>query len=265
MFTLVSGSGAQDYSIGEPAFSSNWESFRNGVTRLLRARGYDEAAEMFESVPFELREGENFFGDEFVVLYAELPIDKYAEFVDKYSEPNSRFEFKQISSAMNEICPIYVRFVAIGASLEDEGVAPVAEPQLGVTSRTVEEALADARHLISGRSSTSGIDRAHTAFHGYLRHLCMSVGIEVPEDASVTQLFRALRDSHPSLQADGPRSEDITRMLRALSTVIDTLNPLRNRASLAHPNEQLLDKPEADLILDSIHTLLHYINSRTGN
>ncbi len=263
MFTLVSGSGAQDYSIGDLAFSNNWKSFRNGVLQLLKARGNFEASEMFESMQFELREGENFFGDEFVVLYTELPIDTYAKLVDKYSEPTSRFEFKQISSALNEICPIDVRFIAIGASLGDGSIAPVAEPHLGITSRTVEEALADARHLISGRGSTSGVDRAHTAFHGYLRELCVNADIEIAEEASVTRLFRALRDSHPSLQADGPRSDDITRLLRALSTVIDTLNPLRNRASLAHPNEQLLDKPEADLTLDSIHTLLHYINSKT--
>lgn len=44
--------------------------------------------------------------------------------------------------------------------------------------------------------------------------------------------------------------------------IVDALNPLRNRASLAHPNESLLAEPEAMLVINSVRTLLHYIDSR---
>lgn len=145
MFSVYSGSGAQDYSIGDRCFSDEqWGAFRRGTAQLLRSRGFDTAAELLESLPFEIREGENFFGDEFVVLYAELSISKYAEMVDQYSDHMSRHEFSQMASAMNEICPVYVRFIGFGASLGDE-VPPVEQPTLQVTNQTVEAALADAR------------------------------------------------------------------------------------------------------------------------
>lgn len=262
MFTVASGSGAQDYSVGERCFpDEQWNSFRRGTAQLLRSRGSSSAADLLETLPFEIREGSNFFGDEFVVLYAELPITRYAEFVDRYSDPMNRHEFKQIASAMNEICPVYVRFIGFGAILDD-AVPPIEEPTLGITSQTVEDALADARQLIASRGSTSGIDRAHTAFHGYLRALCEDAQIETSPDAKVTTLFRKLRELHPSLKGRGVRSEDVTRLLDQLSVIVDTLNLLRNRASLAHPNPVLLEQAEADLVLNCIHTLLHYLNRK---
>jgi hypothetical protein len=225
----------------------------------LRARGNDVVAELFESLPFELRQGENFFGDEFVVLYAELPMDRYVELVDKYAKLQDRHEFRQIAHALSEICPLYIRFIAFDAGIS-EGIAPIEEPQLQITNRVVEEALADARQLIAARGSTSGVDRAHTAFHGYLRALCNKAGIETPEDADITKLYRVLRDRHPKIVESGARSIDITQALRALSSIVAVLNPLRNRASLAHPNLDLLEQPEADLVLNCIHTLLRYLD-----
>lgn len=262
MFTVYSGSGAKDYNVGGPSFTTEQSSaFRRATTQLLRSRGYASAAKLLDSLPFELREGNNFFGDEFVVLYAEVPISQYVELVNRYSDSMERHEFRQIASAMNEICPIHVRFIGFGATIE-EAIPPIDEPRLRLTNRTVEDALADARQLIAARGSTSGVDRAHTAFHGYLRALCEDAQISVPLDAEVTVLFRALREQHPALQEGGARSEDITRTLRALSTIVDALNPLRNKATLVHPNPELLEEAEADLVLNSIHTLLHYLNKK---
>lgn len=262
MFTVYSGSGAQDYSIGEACLPSDqWAVFRRGASGLLRARAGEDAADLLESLPFELRQGENFFGDEFVVLYAELSIERYVEMVDEYTSPEDRHEFRRIAHALNEICPLSVRFIAFDAALTD-GIGPVQQPQLRVTNHTVEEALAGARQLIVARGSTSGVDRAHTAFHGYLRVLCDDAGITVPEDADITRLYRALRDEHPDLAATGARGADITQALRGLSSIVAILNPLRNRASLAHPNTDLLERAEADLVLNSIHTLLHYLDQK---
>ena len=225
------------------------------------ARGFDSAAELLDTLPFDILQGENFFGDDFVVLHAEVSIKRYAELVADYSDQSNRHEFGQMAAALDEICPRYVRFISFSARVDD-GIEPILAPQLTVTSRTVEEALADARHLIASRGSMSGVDRAHTAFHGYLRVLCEQADISVTDDADVSSLFRALRNDHPSLQADGPRSEDITHMLRALSSIVARLNPLRNRATLAHPNITLLEQSEADLVLNCIHTLLHYLNGK---
>jgi hypothetical protein len=51
-------------------------------------------------------------------------------------------------------------------------------------------------------------------------------------------------------------------MLRALATIVDTLNPLRNSKSMAHPTEELLDEPEAMLAANAVRSLLHYLNSK---
>ena len=144
--------------------------------------------------------------------------------------------------------------------LLSKGTISVPIPQS--TSDIVLRALADAAQLISSRGAISGVDRMHTALHGYFRTVCIQSGFELARDASVTELFKVLRESHPALNNLGTRSDDITKVLRALATVIDALNPIRNRATVAHPNEDLLDEPEAVLVINAIRTLLQYIDSK---
>lgn len=145
------------------------------------------------------------------------------------------------------------------------GSGPIDLPVTHITSEVVLRALADAEQLIQTRGATSGVDRMHTALHGYLRAVCMQSGLETDKDASITELFKVLRGNHPAFQDLGPRSEDITKVLRALSTVIDALNPIRNRASIAHPNDVLLDEPEAILVINAVRTLLAYLDARLRN
>lgn len=262
MFTLVSGHGAQDYEVGDQAFNAGqWGTFRHAAIRMLRARGQEDAADVLAGYPFELRRGMNFFGDEFVVLFAELDLERYTACVEEYADAEARLPFRQARATLEEVCPDHARFVAVAARLDD-ATESVVEPDLRITSRVVTEALNDARYLVEGRGSSSGVDRAHTMFHGYLRAVCEDAGIEAPADADVTRLFRLLRDQHPHLQASGPRSEDISRALRALANIVDTLNPIRNLASLAHPNEELLPEPEANLVLNAIRTILQYLDQR---
>jgi hypothetical protein len=40
-------------------------------------------------------------------------------------------------------------------------------------------------------------------------------------------------------------------MLGAMATVLDSLNPIRNNASVAHPNEELLDELEAHVAINA--------------
>lgn len=88
------------------------------------------------------------------------------------------------------------------------------------------------------------------------------MGLSAPEDANVTQLFRLLRNQHPVFHNTGSRAEEIERIMRATATILDALNPLRNRASLAHPNDELLGEPEAMLVINSTRTLLHYLDQK---
>ena len=122
---------------------------------------------------------------------------------------------------------------------------------------TVAKALADAAALRGQTGAASAIDRAHTALHGYLKHLCSEASISVPTDPTTQKLFKLLRGEHPAFQPRGPRADDISRILSSFATAIDSLSPIRNKASLAHPNP-LLEEPEAAAALNAARTVFHY-------
>ena len=81
-------------------------------------------------------------------------------------------------------------------------------------------------------------------------------------DDSMTKLFKLLRQYHPALQDLGPRSQDIERILQASANITDALNPIRNNASVAHPNEDLLNKVEAMFVINIVRSLLHYLDAK---
>ncbi len=142
------------------------------------------------------------------------------------------------------------------------GASPVGVPTPRITSAVVERAIADAETLMNSSGATSGVDRIHTALHGYMRAACDDGGITYANDASMTALFKLLRDQHQAFAGLGPRSQDIVQVMRAMSAVMDALNPIRNSASVAHPNAQLLDTPEAMLVINAARTILHYLDAK---
>ena len=260
MIQLYHGSGAGDVILGrEPLSTTEWERLNQSVCKLLRARKLDKAAEILEAVPFRLFEATNGFQDEFLVLYVNAPFDLYNSLLNQYSDPNVKHAFRQIAETFTEVGP-YIRFIVANLNTNSPEVVP--SPNLETTSEVVERALADAEKLIHSQGAVSGIDRVHTAFHGYLRVVAVKSKITVPDDASITQLFREIREKHPSLLENGARADDITRVIRSMTTILDALNPLRNRASVAHPNDNLLAEPEAMLVVNTIRTLLHYLNAK---
>lgn len=138
----------------------------------------------------------------------------------------------------------------------------VPAPSLRITSSVVERAMADAEKLISASGATSGVDRVHTALHGYLNQVCADSQINADQDATLTQLFKLLRKQHAAFSNLGHRGEDIGRILNSLASVLDVLNPIRNKASVAHPNQNLLPDAEAMLVINTVRTILHYFDSK---
>jgi hypothetical protein len=136
----------------------------------------------------------------------------------------------------------------------------VESPQV-FTSEVVRRAIDDAEKLVKVSGATSGVDRIHTALHGYLKDICKKNAIECGEDPTMTVLFKALRSKHPSFAASGPRADDITRVMNSMGTIMDAMNPIRNNASMAHPKE-LLDEPEAMLVINTARTVLHFLDSK---
>ena len=143
-----------------------------------------------------------------------------------------------------------------------EGAPAVSSPRPKITTSTVERAIRDAETLIEKSGATSGVDRVHTALHGYLIAACDAAKIAYPADPDLTQLIKLLRQQHPNLQSVGPRAQDITQVLRATAVILDALNPVRNRASVAHPNPSLLEQAEAMLVVNAARTILHYLDAK---
>lgn len=75
-------------------------------------------------------------------------------------------------------------------------------------------------------------------------------------------LLRKLEAQHPRLQDLGPRAQDVRKVLNAFANVLDAMLPVRNQASVAHPNAELLDEPEAHLVINAGRTLLHYLDAK---
>lgn len=144
--------------------------------------------------------------------------------------------------------------------LENRGA--VAAENLAITNDVVERAISDAKVLIEKNGATSGVDRVHTALHGYLKNICKEGGIAVDEMDTLTQVFKKLKAHHPALQNTGARQGEIDQIITSFSNVLDKLNPLRNKASLSHPNEALLEEDEAVLVINTAHTILNYLNRK---
>lgn len=97
--------------------------------------------------------------------------------------------------------------------------------------------------------------------HAYLGVVCDEARISRSDDADITTLFRLIREKHPALQ-NYPPGQEVQKILRALATIVDALNPVRNKKSMAHPSVELLAEPEAVLAANAVKSLLHYLNSK---
>ena len=248
--------------IGKSEPREEWAEIRLSVCKLLRIRKADHAAKLLEEIPFDLYNGTNIFGDEFCLLYLNASLGQYVELAEQKEDPAARLAYQKIAETITEVGP-HIRFVAVALDTKSFP-EPVTSPLLSVTSDVVERALADCEQLIQSRGATSGVDRIHTAFHGYLLAVCQKYGFEAPKSAGVTQLFKTIREQHQSFADGGPRGGDIDRVVKSMATIIDSLNPLRNQATLVHPNDAVLEEAEAMLVINSVRSLLHYINKKLG-
>lgn len=150
------------------------------------------------------------------------------------------------------------KLVELGYQL---GQVPAVLPSLSAL-HVVRQALTDADNLLATSGAPSAIDRLHTAMHGYLKSLCQDASITLPNSASVTQAYKALRGQHPALQSLGEHDGEIGRILSAFASVLDALNTLRNQGSVAHPNEDLVDTAEGILVVNVVRTMFHYLNQK---
>jgi hypothetical protein len=248
--------------MGESMSPEHWVKLKSTAIRLLRSRAHQRAAEILEEIPFELREGVNGFNDAFSVLYWLAPLDQYVNAAEWSERKSDRVPFEQIARVVGEVATsTYIRFIAVDINTE-EGPAAVQKPNLAITSDVVERALKDAENLIGASGATSAVDRMHTALHGYLRNICDKTGLSYGADPTITQLFKIVRTTHPAFSGASSYADEVRRVANAFASAIDALNTIRNNATPAHPNDALLEEPEAMLMINAVRTLLHYLNTK---
>lgn len=153
--------------------------------------------------------------------------------------------------------------ILIDLGLSDAHVQTAIQSPLSA-GEVVRRALADSEKLLQSSGAVSAIDRLHTALHGYLRAVCADAHLTVAEGASITALFKIVRTKHTSLQDLGSQSDEIVRILTSFGTVIDSVNTIRNHASVAHPNENMLNDDEASLVVNAVRTLFNYLVRKVG-
>lgn len=261
MLQLYKASGSPEIQLLDSSLPQDkWISLKQHTCHLLKIRNHELAVKLLENIDFELRFGTNFFGDEFSLLYLLAPLELYVE-MDKYaSDKEALRSFNIIANTMSELGQP-IRFIAVEPNTKT-GPDPVTTPNLAITSDLVERALADAQQLILTQGAPSAVDRVHTAFHGYLKTVCSMAGLAAHPDSGITDLFKEIQKNHPKFHIPGERNEDIIKIGNAIASILNSLNPLRNRATLAHANENLLREPEAMLVINSVRTLLHYLDAK---
>lgn len=169
----------------------------------------------------------------------------------------------QIGSSEIRTQAMHDEYLALADKLERDGMvagdAPVA------TAEVVRRAIDDVQALLDKGGPTNAVDRVHTSLHGHLQYLCDAAGINYDsKNDSTTALLKKLRRGHPKLQDLGSRSQDIAKVLNAAGAMLDALTPVRNNASLAHPNKDLLGRDEAQLVVNAGRTLLAYLDAKVG-
>lgn len=265
MHYLYHGGGADITDIGGPLVSDDeWQRTRVAASRLLNARSQTIAANLLTRVPFAWVTADNFFGDEFSVLQAVVPVEEYVALQEAKTNKTIQHPFEAIAKTISEISPSrpFVRFVVVTLDSEDGSSLSVAPPSPKITSESVDSALADAELLARSRGPSSAVDRAHTAVHAYLRAALLRSGVEPGSRSSATELLKQLRDRAPRLQALVDGGEEAKRIVMALASIIDAAGTLRNNSSAAHPTASILQTPEAMLVINAAKSLIHYLDAK---
>lgn len=217
--------------------------------------------------------------EEFYPQFCEMEIDPSAygdttreRFIGVLRTVNPKYQAKIIQGTLKKY-PIgsqsqrtqnlYDYFNSLAMRLA--GSVTINAPNPTIDSDVLKRALDDAETLIQNNGAISAVDRIHTALHSYLKAVCNKAKIEYESNPSITQLFKVLKEKHPAFTDSSTCSEEINKILKACSVIIDALNPVRNRASVAHPNDVLLGDEEALLVVNVTRSLLHYIDSKISS
>ncbi|PRZ16304.1 HEPN domain-containing protein [Laceyella sediminis] len=179
---------------------------------------------------------------------------------EKY--PLSYFEQKNYTKEeIEEKRKIYEEFQDVIKDLENEVYLQPLD--LKQYNDLVERALDEAETLIKEHDATSALDRTHTAMHGYLKEICKNANLQCKKHDSITNLFKLIKNEHPVFLNELEKDEYVKAIINSISNVLDKLNTIRNRSSLAHPNEKLLKPEEAMFVVNISRAVLYYVKTKS--
>lgn len=228
----------------------------NGHSPYSDLSGLDEVVSILPRCEIQLNETNLFTRIEWntyqTILDIKVPFNKYELFE---SEKNRILAVaKKIYGKQDDNILTHIE---IGLLLENSEIADLSTLK---KTETIEKAIDDAELLMSQGKYDSAIDRVHTAFHGYLRNILAGLEVQYFESDTLSQLYSKLHSNLP----DSFESEDISQLVktsaRGATGIVSSINDFRNKHSLAHPNESLISKREAEFVIKLIESLSKYIN-----
>ena len=131
--------------------------------------------------------------------------------------------------------------------------------RIATRSGTVHKAIEDAYIFIREGKYDSAVDRVHTAFHGYLRQMLTEHGASFGPDDSLPALYSKLHTFYEGNMQPVDVGERVKTILRSAGGMINAVNELRNNNTVAHPNGQLIQEREAQLVIRLINAVVDYI------
>lgn len=186
------------------------------------------------------------------ILHIQVPIDKQECFIKE--KDNILVIAKSIYGKQGDN---FLTDIDIGILIEHYEVIDFSSISL---TEVIDKAIADAELFMQQGKYDSAFDRIHTAFHGYLRKLLDNKKVAYEESDTLSQLYTKLHTKINAEIGSSAIADLIKTTLRSASGIISSMNDLRNRHSLSHPNDDLLDKREAEMVIALIKTVSDYIN-----
>lgn len=186
------------------------------------------------------------------ILHIQVPIDKQEAFIKEQSKILSVADSIYGRQGDN-----FLTDIDIGILIEHYEVVDFSNIAI---SDVIAKAINDAEQFMMVGKYDSAFDRMHTAFHGYLRKILDNKAVKYEESDTLTQLYTKLHDKVATEIGSPEIAELVKKTMRSSSGAIAAINEMRNRHSLSHPNDYIIDKREAEFAIRIIKNISDYIN-----
>ena len=123
-----------------------------------------------------------------------------------------------------------------------------------------QKAAEDAELFIRDGRYDFAIDRIHTAFSDYVRHILTKHGMHFEAEDSLTTLLTKLHVYYCSHIQPTDAGDRIKTILQSTGEITNTINELKSNNAAAHQDGQLIGKREAQLAVSLINSIVDYID-----